>query len=495
MPVSGRVSGTRRRRGAGDAPRCLLAQRASIGRIRAETPPGIRPDAFAPTHALDPPIGTESPDPPRPRSFERFGLREEILRALEELGFRVPRPIQADSLPMALAGKDVLGLAQTGTGKTAAFVLPILQRLLSDPGEGPRALIVAPTRELAQQIHTSIRELCCFTELRSMTLYGGVGTAPQIRELKKSPDILVVCPGRLLDLARTGDVPLDGIEVLVLDEADQMLDMGFLPDITAILERLPAERQNLLFSATMPSAIRALADQVLRDPLVVEGAHETPLETIQHSVYPVDTRNKTALLVHLIGGRGFRSAIVFVRTKQRAKELSEELVRAKVEAVALHGDLGQPQRQRAMHGFRDGHYKVLVATDIAARGLDVENVSHVINYDLPASAEAYTHRIGRTGRSRRRGRAVTFVTHVDFPGLKAIERKLHLAIPRIKLRDMPWARGASDSRDGRDRRSRGGGRAGGRKRGPRSGPGSGNSGGSGRNGGSGKRGRGGSSRR
>ena len=329
----------------------------------------------------------------------------------------------------------MLGLAQTGTGKTAAFALPILERLAAGRGKNPRALIIAPTRELAMQIHAEIELLGKYTGVRSMTVFGGVGAAPQVRALRARPDIVVACPGRLLDLMGSGDARLDGVEVLVLDEADHMFDMGFLPDIKRILKQLPERRQNLLFSATMPREIRALTDRVLRDPHVVELGHSMPAETIEHALYPVDQKRKADLLRLLLRGPDFKSAIVFLRTKHRARRLARDLERAGHRAIALQGNMSQSQRQRAMQGFRDGHYDVLVATDIAARGIDVAHVSHVINFDVPNTPDAYTHRIGRTGRAERSGKACTFVTHEDFAAIKAIERKIQMEIPRVDLRE------------------------------------------------------------
>ena len=376
-----------------------------------------------------------------------------------------------------------MGLAQTGTGKTAAFALPIIEHLVTSRGHSPRALILAPTRELAIQIHRETTLLGKYTNIRAITVFGGVGAAPQVRALRAKPDIIVACPGRLLDLMGSGDAKLDGIEVLVLDEADHMLDMGFLPDIKRILARLPRRRQNLLFSATMPREIRSLTKDLLHDPHQVELGQTAPIDTIEHSLYPVDQKRKSALLLHLLGADDFKSAIVFLRTKHRARRLAQDLDRVGHRAVALQGNMSQNQRQKAMQGFRDGRYDVLVATDIAARGIDVAQVSHVINFDIPNTPDAYTHRIGRTGRAERLGKAYTFVTHEDFPSIKAIERKLKMEIPRVKLKDfrpeggeeladrvgyVPGGQGARrgtgaggrGGRRGSGRRSRGGGRRG-----------------------------------
>ncbi len=382
-------------------------------------------------------ITTDTRSGPSQGSFSAFGLDSKLLRALDAMGFEEPRPIQAKTIAQALKGRDVLGLAQTGTGKTAAFALPILEMLLNGRGSDPRALVLAPTRELAMQIHAEIKALSRFTKITSTTVFGGVGAAPQVRALRQRPGIVVACPGRLLDLMSSDDAPMDGLGVLVLDEADHMLDMGFLPDIKRILKRLPKKRQNLLFSATMPKEIRSLTGTLLHDAHIAELAVAKPLETIAHALYPVQQKNKTALLKHLLSGDSFRSAIVFLRTKHRVKRLARDLEAAGHHAIGLQGNMSQAQRERAMKGFREGTYDVLVATDIAARGIDVAGVSHVINFDIPNTPEAYTHRIGRTGRAERSGKACTFVTHEDFPGIKAIEKKLGMEIQRIKLRDFP----------------------------------------------------------
>ena len=364
--------------------------------------------------------------------FPQFTLDPSVQRGIAALGFTEPRPIQAKTLPAAHAGRDVLGLAQTGTGKTAAFALPIIQRLLGTAARrpGPRALIVAPTRELAMQIHTEFSALAKFTGLKAVTIFGGVSQGQQVRALRGRPEILIACPGRLLDLMQQGEVFLGGVEVLVLDEADHMFDMGFLPDIRRIVKTLPPGRQSLLFSATMPDEIRALTNSVLRDPHVVELEHATPLATIEHTLYNVEQGGKVALLQHLLAEDGFRSAIVFSRTKQRARRLALQLSRGGHNAIALQGNMSQAQRDRAMEGFRKGEFDVLVATDIAARGIDVANISHVINFDIPSTPDAYTHRIGRTGRAERTGKAYTFASPEDLATVRAIEHKLGSRIAR-----------------------------------------------------------------
>ncbi|MAB79457.1 MAG: RNA helicase [Planctomycetes bacterium] len=392
--------------------------------------------------------------------FHTFKLSEPLLRGVAALGFVEPRPIQAKTIPAAQAGRDVLGLAQTGTGKTAAFALPILERLLTGRRPGPRALIVAPTRELAMQINAEILELGRFTTLTATTIYGGVSMSQQVRALRARPDILVACPGRLLDLHQQRKCDLSRIEMLVLDEADHMFDMGFLPDIRRILSALPRERQNLLFSATMPREIRSLADRVLSRPHVVELEHSKPASTIDHFLYPVEQNRKLDLLNVILAGDDFTSAIVFLRTKHRARRVARDLDRHGHRAIALQGNMSQPQRDRAMTGFREGRFDILVATDIAARGIDVANISHVVNFDLPNTPDAYTHRIGRTGRAEESGKAITLVTREDAAGVKAIERKLGQKIPRrfIECDALPKTPASTPQRGGLAKKRRGAGR-------------------------------------
>ncbi|MFG0320419.1 MAG: DEAD/DEAH box helicase [Planctomycetota bacterium JB042] len=364
---------------------------------------------------------------PSADGFAAFDLGAKLHRGLADAGFTTPRRIQVETIPAALEGRDVLGLAQTGTGKTAAFALPILRYLASTTAprdSGPRALVVAPTRELVAQIDAEIRRLGRHTHLRSVTIIGGVNQNRQVRALREGADIVVACPGRLLDLYQQRHVDFDDVEILVLDEADHMFDMGFLPDIRRLLRALPEERQNLLFSATMPPEIRSLADGLLHRPHVVELEHSAPPKTIEHALVPVAPDAKAKLLRHFLDHEEYDSAIVFTRTKHRAKRLAQQLDRDGHHAVALQGNMSQPQRDRAMNGFREGKYDVLVATDIAARGIDVAQVSLVVNFDVPMTPDAYTHRIGRTGRSEGAGRAVTFVTRDDDEQVRAIEKKL-----------------------------------------------------------------------
>jgi ATP-dependent RNA helicase RhlE len=365
--------------------------------------------------------------------FDRFGLDETLLRGIRAAGFDSPRPIQFDTIPAGLEGRDVLGLAQTGTGKTAAFALPLLDRLLDAPGKGPRVLVLAPTRELASQITEEIRVLSQYTRVKTVTVYGGVSMSLQVHALRQRPEIVVGCPGRVLDLLGQGVLRLDKIETLVLDEADHMFDMGFLRDVRRILKVLPKPRQNLLFSATMPKEIRGLADELLVDPHVVELADATPAATIDHALYPVTEAGKRALLEVVLTHDDCDSAIVFTRTKRRAKLLADQLKKAGHRAVALQGNMSQNARDRAMSGFRARRFDVLVATDIAARGLDVTGVSHVINFDVPNTPEAYTHRIGRTGRAEREGVACTFVTQNDDGWVRDTERMIGARIQRRQV--------------------------------------------------------------
>jgi ATP-dependent RNA helicase RhlE len=338
-----------------------------------------------------------------------------------------------------MAGRDVMGLAQTGTGKTAAFALPILQRLQPGPRGKVRALVVAPTRELAEQINAAFATYGKETQLTSTTIYGGVGVNPQIAALRRGVDIVVACPGRLLDHIGQGNIDLSHLEVLVLDEADQMFDMGFLPDIRRILKAVPKTRQTLLFSATMPEAIRGLAGETLTSPVTVQVDRVAPAVTVSHALYPVDQHLKTALLLGLLQHTDTESVLVFTRTKHRAKRLDEQLQKAGFRAASLQGNLSQNRRQAALDGFRDGSFQILVATDIAARGIDVSQISHVINYDIPDTPEAYIHRIGRTGRAARTGDAFTLVTGEDTAMVRAIEKVLGKPLERRRLADFDYA--------------------------------------------------------
>ena len=375
-------------------------------------------------------------------SFSTFKLHPKIAAGVRALGYETPTPIQVQAIPPVLAGKDVMGLAQTGTGKTAAFVLPILERLLPGPRGTVRGLIIAPTRELAEQIHVSIGELGRNTHLRSCTIYGGVGVNPQIQKLRAGVDIVVACPGRLLDHLNQKTINLAGLEVLVLDEADRMFDMGFLPDVRRIIKQLPPKRQTLMFSATMADNIRKLTDEVLHDPVTVKVGHTAPANTVSHALYPVEQHLKTALLLELLKQTDTESILIFTRTKHRAKRVGQQLETAGYKAASLQGNLSQAKRQDALDGFRDGSYQILVATDIAARGIDVLRISHVINYDMPDTTDAYTHRIGRTGRAAKTGDAFTFVSREDEPLVRGIERVLGERIERRTVKDFDYTKSA-----------------------------------------------------
>jgi ATP-dependent RNA helicase RhlE len=366
-------------------------------------------------------------------NFDQFDFHPRIHAGIIKAGYSTPTPIQQSAIPLVLAGRDVMGLAQTGTGKTAAFVLPILQRLSRGPRGKLRALILSPTRELAEQTHATIQKLGYQTGLRSLTIFGGVSAQPQIQGLRAGAEVAVACPGRLLDLMGQRAVNLSAVEVVVLDEADQMFDMGFLPDIRRILSALPPQRQTLLFSATMPDEIRALADGFLRQPAAIEFGFSRPVETVDHELYPVEHIRKFELLLEILQRAGSDQVLIFTRTKHRAKKLAEQLVKAGLPATSLQGNLSQTRRQQAMDSFRNGRVKILVATDIAARGIDVSKISHVINFDMPDTAVAYTHRIGRTGRMSKLGSALSFATREDMPLVRSIEQLLGRSLERRKL--------------------------------------------------------------
>ena len=354
-------------------------------------------------------------------NFETFNFLPSVAAGVAAAGYESPTAIQARAIPQVLNGRDLMGLAQTGTGKTAAFVLPILNRLVGGKYGCVRALIIAPTRELAEQTHQAINTLGCKTRIRSVTVYGGVGIHPQIQQLKHA-DIVVACPGRLLDHIGRASIDLSQLEVLVIDEADQMFDMGFIPDVRRILKHLPMKRQTLLLAATMPPEIRRLAGDILRNPATVQVGITAPADTVSHALYPVAQHLKTDLLLKLLANTATRSVLVFTRTKQRAKILGKKLIAAGYRSASLQGNLSQARRQAALDGFRNGTFQILVATDIAARGIDVTRISHVINYDIPSTPEAYIHRIGRTGRATRCGEAFTLVTGEDKDMVRAINR-------------------------------------------------------------------------
>lgn len=362
--------------------------------------------------------------------FNRFDFHPLVAAGVKLAGYSTPTPIQVQAIPPVLKGCDVMGLAQTGTGKTAAFVLPLLNRLITGERRQVRALVIAPTRELAEQIHQAIGLLGKNTRLRSIAVYGGVAHVSQTQKLRGGVEIVVACPGRLLDHIGQGTIDLSHIEVLILDEADRMFDMGFLPEIRKIIKCLPSKRQTLMFSATMPDDVRRLANDLLQRPVTVQVGHTAPVESVAHALYPVEQHLKTSLLLELLRKTDTDSVLIFTRTKHRAKRLGLQLEKAGYRAASLQGNLSQNRRQAALDGFRKGAYQVLVATDIVARGIDVSTISHVINYDIPDTADAYTHRIGRTGRAAKSGDAFTFVTRQDEEIITSIERVIGEKIER-----------------------------------------------------------------
>ncbi|HEY5517010.1 MAG TPA: DEAD/DEAH box helicase [Coriobacteriia bacterium] len=371
-------------------------------------------------------------------NFAELDLNPEILSGVMELGYDTPTPIQEEAIPYALAGRDVVGCAQTGTGKTAAFVLPALQRM---PATGVlRTLVVAPTRELAQQTEVFATAMSAHTGHKVLAAVGGVGLDPQIKALRAGVDLLVATPGRLLDLVKRGDCKLDRIEILVLDEADRMLDMGFWPDVRRILAALPKKRQTMLFSATMAPEVLRIVASALNDPVRVEvSPPNVPIELIHQALYPVDASQKVDLMVALMKAHGdFESTLVFCRTKQRSDAVALGLERAGVPTVTIHSDRTQEQRTKALERFRAGKVRVLVATDVVSRGIDIEGISHVVNYDVPNNPEDYVHRIGRTARAGATGTAYTFVDIREFPDLDAIEMLIDSEIPVENLEDFPY---------------------------------------------------------
>ncbi|HLH53237.1 MAG TPA: DEAD/DEAH box helicase [Verrucomicrobiae bacterium] len=370
--------------------------------------------------------------------FNKLGLSHAMLDGVKAMGYLEPTPIQLRTIPLILSGRDVIGSAQTGTGKTAAFALPILSKL--DHHEPyPRVLILEPTRELAAQVETAFRDFARFTDLRVVVLFGGVGYGLQREGLRKGADVLVATPGRLLDLMEQGACKLDRIQYLVLDEADRMLDMGFLPDVRRILQKCPRDRHTSLFSATVPPEIETLIQWAMRNPETVEiGARRTPAETVKHVIYPVSDSQKTDLLLELLKRVNYDSVIVFCRTKYGADRVSHLLRRNNHAVAVLHSNRTQREREAALRGFRDGRFEVLVATDIAARGLDIADVSHVVNYDVPQHPEDYIHRIGRTGRMEAKGDALTLMVAEDGRHVQSIERFIGQKIPRVKLENFDY---------------------------------------------------------
>ncbi|NLF65454.1 MAG: DEAD/DEAH box helicase [Chloroflexi bacterium] len=372
-------------------------------------------------------------------TFQQFHLDPRLQAGIKAAGYVTPTPIQQQAIPGILAGRDLLGLAPTGTGKTAAFMLPILHHLLKqqprrENGRAPvRVLIVAPTRELAEQIRQSAVALSQKTGLRSIAVYGGVGKKPQIDALRRGADIVVACPGRLLDLAGERAIDLSRVEILVLDEADRMFDMGFLPDIRRILKLVPEKRQTLFFSATMPADVDKLARQILKNPATVSIGARAPVKTVSHTLYPVTPKLKTPLLLAMLERTATGRVLIFTRTKRRARFLARDLEQQGYNVSALQGNMSQIKRQKAIDGFRSGRHDILVATDVASRGIDVADISHVINFDMPDTVDAYTHRIGRTGRAEETGEAFTFAEPTDIAMVRSIEKVLGSRIERRRL--------------------------------------------------------------
>ncbi|HXI71865.1 MAG TPA: DEAD/DEAH box helicase [Verrucomicrobiae bacterium] len=372
-------------------------------------------------------------------SFSKLGLAPAVLEGVNAMGYVDPTPIQLRAIPLVLSGKDVIGSAQTGTGKTAAFGLPILSKLGQHSSAGARVLILEPTRELAAQVETAFHDFARFTNLKTTVVFGGVGYGKQNDELRAGADIVVATPGRLLDHLEQGTLRLDKVEFLVLDEADRMLDMGFLPDVRRIVEKCPRARHTSLFSATVPPQIETLIQWAMHDPETIEiGARRTPAETVKHVIYPVSDTQKTDLLLELLERVNYDSVIIFCRTKHGADRVANTLKRANHAVCVLHSNRTQKEREQALQGFREGKYEVLVATDIAARGLDIADVSHVVNYDVPQHPEDYIHRIGRTGRAEATGDAFTIMIAEDAPHVYAIERFISQTIPRVKLENFNY---------------------------------------------------------
>jgi ATP-dependent RNA helicase RhlE len=371
--------------------------------------------------------------------FNHLKLHPALIKGIKELGFVRPTPVQAEAIPPGMAGRDVIACAQTGSGKTAAFLLPIVHRLIDKPRRTTRALVLVPTRELAAQILDDLNALAVHTPVSGAAVFGGVGMGPQEHAFRTGVDIVIATPGRLLDHLRSRYVKLTHIEHLVLDEADRMLDMGFLPEIRRILAHLPTRRQTLFFSATMPPPIAALARDMLRDPVSIQMQRQAaPASGITQAVYPVPQELKSLLLVHLLTRQTMTQALVFTRTKHRANRLAESLVRSGIKAERIHGNRSQAQRTAALAGFKEGRFPVLVATDIAARGIDVDALGHVVNFDVPTAADDYIHRVGRTGRAEATGEAFTLVAPDEEGLLRDIERAVGRRLPRVTVPDFDY---------------------------------------------------------
>ncbi|MBT9162894.1 MAG: ATP-dependent RNA helicase RhlE [Dehalococcoidia bacterium] len=378
-------------------------------------------------------------------SFEAFNLHPSVMAGVRALGYTIPTPIQLKAIPPIMQGHDLIGLAQTGTGKTAAFALPILHRLLRGPRGRVRALIISPTRELAEQTCAAINDLGKQTGLQSIAIYGGLSMDRQIQRLRYGVEIIVACPGRLLDHLWRGTIDLSHLEILVIDEVDRMFDMGFLPDVRGILECIIHRRQTLLFSATMPDDIRRLVQEILRDPVTVQIGRTVPATTVSHALYPIKQHLKTSLLKEILRRTKTESVLIFTRTKHRAERVAQQLAKAGYRVTSLQGNMSQYQRQAALDGFRTGSFRILVATDIAARGIDILKISHVVNYDMPDTTDAYTHRIGRTGRVGKTGEAFTLVTGEDAAMVRALEQVLKAPLERRTLQSFDYTMPASDS--------------------------------------------------
>jgi ATP-dependent RNA helicase RhlE len=406
------------------------------GSERAEKP---RVD-HAYEHPRKDPIKPVSPVtiPPQNTAFTQLGLNDAIAFAVAEMGYNDPTPIQAQAVPVVLGGKDVIGSAQTGTGKTAAFALPIIHRLGAHAPK-TRCLVLEPTRELALQVEEAIQKYAKYTDITVTVVYGGVGYGKQREDLARGVDVIAATPGRLLDHLEQGTAALDGVEILVLDEVDRMLDMGFLPDVQRIIAKCPKARQTLFFSATMPPELAQLASWALREPQEIKiGRTRSAAETVAHAFYPVVASQKFDLLIELLKRTDFKSVIIFTRTKMGADRIAHRLQRESHTVGVIHSDRSQRERVEALQGFKDGSFEVLVATDIAARGLDIAGVSHVVNYDVPENAEDYVHRIGRTGRAQSTGDAYTLVTEEDVRDARSIERFIGASIERKKLEGFPY---------------------------------------------------------
>jgi ATP-dependent RNA helicase RhlE len=372
--------------------------------------------------------------------FSHLKLHPSLLKAIKELGFIRPTAIQAEAIPPALEGRDLIACAQTGSGKTAAFLLPIVHRLIDRPRRTSKALVLAPTRELAAQILEDLNGIAVHTPVTGAAVYGGVGMGPQEHAFRSGVDIIIATPGRLMDHMRSSYARLRNIEHLVLDEADRMLDMGFLPEIRRILAQLPARRQTLFFSATMPAPIAALAGEMLRNPVSISVQRQAaPASGITQAVYPVPQELKSSLIVHLLRNKTMTQALIFTRTKHRANRLADALVQAGIRSERIHGNRSQSQRTAALAGFKNGTFPVLVATDIAARGIDVDQLGHVVNFDVPQAPDDYIHRVGRTGRAEATGEAFTFVAPEEEPALRDIERAIRRRLPRVTVPDFDYA--------------------------------------------------------